>query len=212
MFAYLEHFVTSFSLLVPLPFFAFFATGLEELIPPIPSPSIMIIAGSFALAQHYSIWGMVALCLLGITGKTLGAWLVYFIFDKFENILSSKFGKFIGVKPGDIEAFGARLGHGVKDYFLLIFLRAVPVFPSTILTVGGGLLKIPLKLFLVSTIVGSMFRSTLYFYMGYVGTSVTASIVKNTNNIESTIQIIIVLLLVIFLGYLYYKRRKANLL
>ena len=212
MFVNLEHFVTSFAQLVPLPFFAFFATGLEELIQPIPSPSIMIITGFLALAQHYSIWGMIGLCLLGIIGKTLGAWLVYFIFDKVENILSSKFGKFIGVKPGDIEAFGARLGHGVKDYFLLIFLRAVPVFPSTILTVGGGLLKIPLKLFLVSTFVGTLFRGSLYFYMGYVGTSVTASVVKNTNNIESIIQIIVVLLLIIFLGYLYYRRKKANLL
>ncbi len=210
MFLQLEQFIISFAGQIPLPVFVFLATMIEEIIPPIPSPSIMIMTGFLAFIQDYPWYGLVALCILGIIGKTLGAWVIYFVADKVENLLTGHFGKFFGVSPGQIEAFGARLGKGPRDYFILIFLRAIPLFPSTVLSVGGGLLKISLRLFLVSTIVGSLFRSSLYFYIGYIGTNVAESFIKGTNTIESALQIIAVLAALLFLGFLYYRRRQAE--
>lgn len=210
MFFNLDQILTSIASYIPLPFFAFLASAIEEMIPPVPSPSIMMISGFFASLQEYSIYGFIFIVIIGSFGKTLGAWFIYFIMDKVEDFLSTRFGRLIGLTHQDIESFGARLGKGTRDYFILIMLRAIPVFPSTIISVGGGLLKINLRLFLVSTFIGSLFRNALYIYLGYLGTTVAESFIKKTTGIESVIQISIVLIIVVTLAIMYYKRYKNN--
>jgi membrane protein DedA with SNARE-associated domain len=208
----LDQILTTVASHIPLPLFAFFASGIEEVIPPIPSPSVMMVSGFLASIQAYSIYGFIFIIIIGSLGKTFGAWFIYFIMDKVEDFLSTRFGKFIGITHQNIESFGARLGKGARDYLILTLLRAIPVFPSTILSVGGGLLKINLRLFLISTFVGSLFRNALYIYLGYLGTTVAESIINKTTNTESYIQIGVVLIVVIVLGFMYYKRYKNNLI
>ncbi len=210
MFINLDQILTIIASHIPLPFFAFLASAIEEMIPPVPSPSVMMISGFLASVQAYSIYGFIFIIIIGSLGKTLGAWFIYFIMDKVEDFLSTRFGKFIGLTHQDIESFGARLGKGVRDYFILIILRAIPVFPSTILSVGGGLLKINLRLFLISTFVGSLFRNALYIYLGYLGTTLAESIVKKTTSTESFVQIGVALILIIALCFMYYKRWKKQ--
>lgn len=195
---------------MPLFIFAPLASFIEEAIPPIPSPAIMIITGFLASVQNLSFYGLVILCLLGSVGKTFGAWFIYFIMDKVEDVLSGRFGKFIGVTHEDIESFGARLGKGPRDYIILTVLRALPVVPSTLISVGGGLLKVPLRLFLFTTLTGSIIRNAMYIYLGYVGVTVASSFIKNTASAESLIQIVVVLVIVIFLAIMYYKRYQNN--
>lgn len=210
MFSYLEQIIISLASHIPLVVFAPLASFIEEAIPPIPSPAIMIITGFLASVQDFSFYGLVLLCVLGSVGKTFGAWFIYFIMDKVEDVLAGRFGKFIGVTHQDIEAFGARLGNGPRDYFILTILRALPVVPSTLISVGGGLLKIPLRLFLITTLLGSLIRNTAYIYLGYIGVTVASSFIKNTSNTESVIQIVVVIVIVVFLGFMYYKRYKNN--
>jgi membrane protein DedA with SNARE-associated domain len=210
MFFNLDQVLTSVANHIPLPFFAFLASAIEETIPPIPSPSIMMISGFLASIKDYSVYGFVFVVIIGSLGKTFGAWFIYYIMDKIEDFLSTRFGKFIGLTHSDIESFGARLGHGKRDYFILTTLRAIPVFPSTILSVGGGLLKINLRLFLISTFIGSLFRNSLYIYLGYLGTTVANSFIKKTTSAESVIQILVVIFIAVFLGFMYYKRYKSR--
>jgi membrane protein DedA with SNARE-associated domain len=208
MFAYFEQILTYLANQVPLVVFVPLASMIEEAIPPIPSPSVMMITGFVASVQLYSIYGFIFLVIIGSLGKTVGAWIIYFIMDKVEDVLSTRLGKFIGLTHQDIEAFGARLGRGKKDYFILIFLRAIPIFPSTVISVGGGLLKIPLRLFLVSTFIGSLIRNSLYIYLGYIGTTLAESIVNKTTYTESLLQIIIAIIIVSAFAYMYYRRKK----
>jgi membrane protein DedA with SNARE-associated domain len=208
MFAYLEQILTYLATKLPLPFFVPLASLIEEAIPPIPSPSVMMITGFVASVQLYSIYGFIFLVIIGSLGKTVGAWIIYFIMDKVEDILSTRFGKLIGLNHADIEAFGARLGKGKRDYFILFLLRALPIFPSTVLSVGAGLLKIPLKLFLTTTFFGSVVRNTLYIYLGYMGTTIAESIVNKTTLTESIMQVCIAVIIVLAFGFMYYRRRK----
>ena len=210
MFLQLEQILISLASHISLFIFAPLASFIEEAIPPIPSPAIMLITGFLASVQGYVFFSLIILCVLGTIGKTLGAWLVYFIIDKVEDILSNKFGKFIGVTHKEIEALGSHLGKGCRDYFILIILRALPVFPSTVISVGGGLLKIPLRLFLISTFVGSLIRNSIYIYLGYTGVTIAESFIKKTATVESFIQMGLVIALIIFLGYFYYRRFKAK--
>jgi membrane protein DedA with SNARE-associated domain len=212
MFLYLEQILISWASHIHLSFFSLIATFVEEVIPPIPSPAITLLMGSMAKIQEYTIWGLVLLILLAAIGKTFGALLVYFVSDKAEDfLLSGRVGNFIGVTREQVASFGKRLGKGWKDYLILTFFRALPIVPSVLISVGGGLLKIQIRLFIITTFVGSIIRGAIYMYMGYVGTSLVTSFVKSTATMESIIQVIAVLFIFLVLGYLYYKRGKSSM-
>lgn len=211
MFTFLETVLLSFAAHMPLAIFAPVVYFMEELIPPIPSPSVMLATGSMAQIQGYPVQGLVILAILGAVGKTFGAGIIYWLADKIEDLLMSKVSKFIGITHEQVEAFGKRLGNGWKDYVVLVIVRALPMMPSSLVSIGSGLLKIDFKLYIVSTFFGSIIRAYIYIYIGYIGTTVVASFLKNTStSIESYIQILAVILCVGGLGYLYYRRKKNS--
>ncbi len=212
MFSYLEQILISYASHAHLTIFSFVVSFIEEMIPPIPSVTVVLVAGSMALVQGYTIYGLIILSIFGALGKTFGACVVYFVIDKVEDLLANKIIKFFGVSHEQIESLGASLGHGSKNYLILIILRALPIVPSFLISVGGGLLKIPFKVFFITTFIGSIFRDFVYIYLGYIGTNVVISFfIKKTTTIESAIQVIAVLGIVTFLGYLYYRRRKNKI-
>jgi len=211
MFLYLEQVILSWVAHMPLPIFTPIASLIEEVIPPIPSPAITIVAGSMAQIQEYTTLGLVALIFLAAIGKTIGASFVYFVSDKVENFLmNGKVAGFIGITHEEIERFGKRLGRGWRDYIILTVLRALPIVPSVLVSVGAGLLKINLKLFVITTFIGSLIRGAIYVSLGYMGMTVVSSFVKSTATIESIVQVVAVLIIVLVLGYLYYKRGKNS--
>jgi membrane protein DedA with SNARE-associated domain len=210
MFLHLEQILISLASHVHLTAFSFIVSFIEEVIPPIPSPSVMIAAGSMAQVQHYTMYGIALLILLGAIGKTCGAGVAYYVSGKVEDLFAGKISKFIGITPEQIESFGARLSRNWKDYVVLIVLRSLPIVPSTLISVGGGLLKINFKLFIISTFIGSLIRDFIYIYLGFVATNAVLKIfIENTNGVESAIQIVAVLAVVVLLGFLYFRRKKA---
>lgn len=194
---------------ISLEFFSFIMPFLEEVFPPLPSPSVTIITGFLAYLREYSLLALLFLIILTVIGKTMGAWVLYFLMDKVEDILSTKFGKYIGISHKQIEYFGSHLGQGPRDYFILTLIRALPFFPSTLVSVGSGLLKVKLRLFLISTFIGSLIRNSFYVYLGYLGTSAGLSFIKQTESLTSIIKISIVILVFIFLIWVYFHRRKV---
>ena len=211
MFSQLEHLLYYFAQHVHLAIFAPAVSFIEEIIPPIPSPSVMLATGSIALSQGYVVHSLILLALLGAVGKTCGASVVYYISDKVEDLLSSKISKFLGITHEQIEAFGAKLSLNWRDYVIITVLRALPVVPSSLLSVGCGLLKINFRLFVISTLIGSTIRDFIYIYLGYVGTKVAISFIRRTaNTAEFYAQIIAVVAIVLFFGYLYYRRQKGK--
>jgi membrane protein DedA with SNARE-associated domain len=211
MFNHLEQIIISYAEHMPLEIFSPVVSFLEEIIPPIPSPSVMFATGSMALIQGYLLPGLIILALLGAVGKTLGASVAYFVADKVEDLLSVGISKFIGITHSQIESFGSRLGKGSRDYIILTVLRALPVVPSSLLSVGCGLLKVKFRLFLFSTFIGSIIRDFIYIYLGYAGTEVAVSFLKRTTNTESFVKIVVVFVVLIGLGFVYLKRKKAKL-
>jgi uncharacterized membrane protein YdjX (TVP38/TMEM64 family) len=211
MFAHLEQIVISLAEHMPLAVFSPVVSFLEEVIPPIPSPSVMFATGSMALVQGYLFPGLLILTLLGAIGKTLGASVAYFVADKIEDLLAGGISKFLGISHVQIESFGARLGKGSRDYVILTVLRALPIVPSSLLSVGCGLLKVRFKLFVISTFIGSLIRDFIYIYLGYIGTTVAISFLKQTVGTESIIQTIILFIIILGLGFLYFRRKKAKI-
>ena len=210
MFANLEQIIISYAEHIPLEIFSPAVSFFEEIIPPIPSPSVMFATGSMALIQGYLFPGLIILALLGAVGKTLGASVAYFVADKVEDLFSAGISKFIGITHSQIESFGSHLGKGLRDYVILTVLRSLPIVPSSLLSVGCGLLKVQFRLFLFSTFVGSIIRDFIYIYLGYIGTEVAVSFLQKTTSTESFVKIGIVLIVLISLGFVYIKRRRAK--
>lgn len=210
MFALLEEQLLTYVHTLSLEMFVFLASFIEEVVAPIPSPTVMVLAGSFAQIQSYTLLQLIPLAVLGAFGKTIGAIIVYIISDKAEDVVMTRFGKFFNVTHDDVERFGKKLGKGPRDYFLLTGLRALPIMPSVLLSVGSGLLKVPMRVFIVSTFLGTIVRDGVYLYAGYVGTEALAAFVNLSSHLESYVEVLIVLVLVLLIGFSLYKKRKKS--
>jgi membrane protein DedA with SNARE-associated domain len=200
----------SYATRMPIELFVFFGSFIEEVIAPIPSPFVMTLAGSIAKAQDQTISYLVILSILGAIGKTLGALVLYIIADKTEDIIISKFGKFLGVSHKDIERIGKRLNKGWRDNIFLFMARALPIIPSAPVSVVCGIIKINMKTYISSTFLGTCVRNMLFLYVGYVGVSSYEHILGGLDSIESLVQIAIGIILAGIIIWAYYKRRKIS--
>lgn len=210
MFTYIESLVISFGNVLSLEAFVFIASIIEEVIAPIPSPTVMMLAGSFAQLQERTLYMLIPLALIGACGKTLGALVVYFVSDKAEDIIMRRMGAFFNVSHEDVETFGKKLGNGTRDYIFLTILRALPFIPSVLLSVGCGILKVPLRIFVISTFLGTIIRDGFYLYVGYIGTEVLSRFVVRSSHIENYIVLVVVLWVVGILTRLYFVRKKST--
>lgn len=200
-----------FSKFVPVEVFVFFGALIEEVISPVPSPIVMTLGGTVAANQARTMGYLLVLTLVGAVGKIIGSWFLYVVSDKAEDILIGKFGKFIGVSHKEVESVGKYLEKGKRDFWMIFISRVVPVFPTAPVSVAAGILKLPLKNYLIASFLGYLGRNIFYLYVGYVGYESYAGLVGGLESIESIVQIVIAAVGVAVLGYFYYKRRKTNL-
>lgn len=195
---------------VPLELCSFGGGLIEEIIAPIPSPFVMAAVGSAAFAQEKGFMALVWLAVLGAAGKTLGAWVIYIIADKLEDVVIGKFGRFLGVSHQEVEGLGKHFSGGWKDDAILFVLRALPIVPSSPVSVVCGIIKINLRTFLVSTLTGNILRNLAYIYLGYSGISAYQSLLSGLDSAESVVQIAIFFVLVALVGWVYYKRHRKG--
>ena len=210
LFTQVEQTLVSYADKVPLELFTLVGTFVEEVIAPIPSPLMMTTAGSIAALQGKAMSYLLVLSVIGAVGKLFGAWILYFFADKAEDIVLGRFGKLLGVSHADVEKVGKHLKGGRKDYLILTVLRALPIIPSSVVSVGSGILKINLKTYLVTTFIGTIIRDFVFLYFGFVGVSAFEGYIKGFESVESMIQIAVAAVLIIFVGYMYYRRGKHN--
>ncbi|MGK2849037.1 MAG: DedA family protein [Minisyncoccota bacterium] len=207
LFDTIEQFFRAYALEVPLEWFVFIGSFAEEVISPIPSALIMGIAGSLALLDHRAVSYLVWLALIGNLGKTIGAWLYYFLGDKLEDWLVRPIGKYLGVKHEDIESIGQRFsGHHLKDGGILFLLRVIPFVPSTPVSIAAGIIKMDQRVFMTATYLGNFFKDLLYLYIGYVGLAKLHTLWRDIIPVKIATDIVFMLFLFFFLLFLYLYR------
>ena len=81
MFTYIETVLMSFVNILSLEVFVFVASIIEEVIAPIPSPTVMVVAGSVAQLQERALFFLIPLAIIGALGKVIGALFVYVLPD-----------------------------------------------------------------------------------------------------------------------------------
>ncbi len=203
----IEHSLT----VIPLEVFAFVASFIEEIIPPIPAVPIMLSLGGAAKLQGHDLFFILLLAIVSAFGKTIGSIIVYHIVDTLEDVVVSRFGSFFNVRPGELEAFGAKFGRGARDYVVLTLIRAFPLIPSSIVSIGSGLLRIPLRLFITATLIGTIIRDGVYLYVGFIGAeAVLTYYLHGGGNVTKAAEITIALTLLAVLVYRYHTVKAAR--
>ena len=191
---------------LPLPWFTFLGSFIEEIIAPIPSPLVMTLAGSIAATQSHKWAFLGLLAMVGAVGKTIASYILYYLADKGEDIVLTKFGKFLGVTHKQVESIGSRMNKGWKDDLFLLLLRAAPIVPSAPISIICGLIKLNLRTYITSTLAGTFIRNIFYLVVGYMGVNATEAIILKLENFEIFGYVVVVLLLAAIIGYVYFQK------
>ena len=195
---------------MPLEVFVPVGAFIEEVLAPIPSPFIMTTAGTISAARGQPFAYLIFLAFIGSIGKTIGAWVLYYVTDKAEDFVLSRFGKFLGVTHKEIEGIGKRFGKGWKDDVTLFFIRTLPILPSAPISVVSGLIKLNPRTYIVSTFLGIWVRNLLFLYFGYSGAEVYKDVIQGFEGIQSVVQIIMFLVVGGIIAWAYWKRKNGS--
>ncbi len=189
----------------------FIGVMIEQIIVPIPSPLIIMGAGAILIPSELStpqafvkiLWIIV---LPGTIASTLGSYIGYLISYYGGKALVLRFQHFLRVEWAEIEALERRF-RGKKEAWSIFLTRAIPVFPISLISIFGGLLRIPIRPFTIYTLLGSIFRS---LFLGFFGWWMGSTYVKAATHLDS-IETIVSILMLMGMGavfvYLYYKLR-----
>jgi membrane protein DedA with SNARE-associated domain len=195
---------------IPLELFTIVGTITEEVVAPIPSPLVMTLTGAIAKAQDFALSYIFFLAILGAFGKTIGAWIIYFIADKAEDIFIGKFGKFFGVSHKDVENMGAKFDGTKKDIWTIGILRAIPVMSTAIVSVACGVIKVNLKNYLIASFFGNIIRNLFFLYIGFTGLAASDDLAQGIESTETFLQFAVIGILGTLLSIGYMKRGKKE--
>ncbi len=189
---------------IPIELIVFFGSIIEEIFPPLPSPLFLIITKIVTYNQKFSVLYILLLASIATFGKTIGSFFIYFLADKTEDIIVGRFGKWFNISHRDVENIGRRFTGSWKDTIILIFLRAVPIIPTTPISLVCGIIKLNIRTYLISTFIGSFIRIFLLLYLG------VAAYRSLTTGIEDVVKVILIFTVVSIIGWFYYKRRVGS--
>ncbi len=197
---------------ISVTWFVFIGAMVEEILAPVPSPLVMMLAGSIAASQASPLLFLLWLAMIGAFSKTIGSLVIYVLADKAEDILVGKFGKFLGVSKADTEGLGKFLNNGKRDDLVIFLMRAIPVMPTAPVSVIAGLIKIKLKNYLLSTFLGLIVRNAIYLYLGYAGLGTLESLSEGFDSLEKIGYFILAILGGLALLWMYRKRQQGSVL
>ena len=210
MFLVIENFIRQLAGILPVELFVFLGTIIEEVIAPIPSPLVMVTAGILVFSAGKTFLTLIVLAIIGGLSKTLICWLFYVLGDKAEDYILKRFGRWLGISHKEVEGIGKYFNGTKRDVWALLFIRAFPFMPTTIVSLFSGIIKIKMESYLLATSVGLTIRNFIFLVIGYTGFASLESIINGIGSIESALQIIIALILISVLAYFYWQRKVRH--
>ena len=193
----------------------FFAAVLEEIIAPIPSSLVAMFAGFFLLSVNENIIGVISSAIFTVAipmsiGISVGS-LVPFALAYFGGkpaIL--KWGKWFGIEWASIEKLEANYTKGYADELVLFTVRALPIVPSVAISAFCGVIRYPVRTFLIVTFLGSFVRSFIMAIIGWQVRDAYIVFAGVISQIETFILACIIVSIALFMVYSWNKRKKQS--
>jgi len=193
------------------PWSVFVGVIIESVIVPIPSPLVIMGAGFILIDPQLSMQGaflqvLPLIVLPGAVASTLGAYFAYAIGYLGGKPLIERWEKFLGFGWQEIEAMERRFraGHIKASIF---FLRALPIFPLSIISAAAGLLRVPLTRFGLWTFYGTIPRC---LFLGYLGWWMGETYHHTAHGIDRTETLISIALIVLILAANFWLRARVR--
>lgn len=187
----------------------FLLVALENIFPPIPSEIILTFAGFMIVSTNMSFLGVV---IAATAGAVIGAILLYGLGallkkETIENILDGKIGKIMGFKREDVDkAINWFNKHGM---ITVLFTRCIPVVRSLI-SIPAGTSRMPLLPFTIYTTIGTLIWNVLLVWLGSTAGQNWESVAHNIENFSSLFKYLLIPILLIGIGWIFYKKTKQN--
>lgn len=149
----------------------FIGVIIESVIVPIPSPLIIMGAGFLLISPELTLLqaflpAVLQIVLPGAIASTLGAYIGYAIGYFGGKPLVDRWQAFLGFSWRDVESLERRFQRGQVN-LTIFFLRALPIFPLSVISAAAGLLRLPVHQFSLWTFYGAVPRCLLLAYLGW---------------------------------------------
>ncbi len=191
-------------------FGVFLAEIIEEIVAPIPSALVLLTAGFVFLKGAFSFALLTKLIFVvvipGALGLTLGSLFVYYIFYYGGKIFIDAYGSFFGITWSEIVKFEEKMKGSAFDEYLFLSARIVPLVPSVVIAVYGGVTRMDIKKYILLTFVGSLIKAFILGLIGYKVGSVYSVYAQKIASVENAVLIGICICAVFFIGYRMYRK------
>lgn len=185
----------------------FIAALIETLFPIIPSELIFPLAGYVAQSQDLGIVSAIIFALIGASGSTLGALIIYMISLKLGRKVILRLGKYLLInekklnksevwfsKHGNIAVFLGRLAPGVRE----------------LISIPAGLSRMNIIYFTLFTFIGSSIWSLCLTLVGYYLGEAWDKFFLESSSIFNIVAILIISGIAGIIIYKYIKKRNPN--
>lgn len=206
----LESGIRELAAIVPLEVFVFIGAFIEELVAPIPSMLVMTTTGFFAQFEGRTTFFLVWLVALGNLSKLLGSFFYYTLGDKLEDVVIGRFGRYLGLKHADIERIGQHFnGSPWRDGGLIFLLRIIPFFPTTLVSIAAGVIRIRTRVFLAASYIGNFSKDLFYAFAGYYGVRALRAFFLDIERVRFGIGMLSVIVMIGLAVLLYVHRHRG---
>jgi membrane protein DedA with SNARE-associated domain len=177
---------------------------LESTMIPIPSLLVMPFAGFLAAQGHFSL---PVILILNTVGALTGSGLSYWLGAAGGKPLLLKYGKYVMVRPKDIEKTEAYFAkHGT---WTILIGRFLPVIRH-IISIPAGIARMPLVPFFTLTGLGASLWGGGLMVVGYVLGARWKEIEAKVKSVDLVFAFAIVIAIVGGALYFYFRRRKER--
>mgnify|MGYP001574058719 FL=1 len=147
------------------PLAVFFIGILEEVVFVIPSAAVFLGAGFLLIPPDIPFLDAFGLAVVRIgipvsLGVTIGSFFIYGIVYAGGKPALKRWGRYLGISWEEIQSTLKSFTAGKSDEILLFLFRALPVFPISVVSAACGLVRLPWKEFLWTTLAGAFVRAT----------------------------------------------------
>jgi membrane protein DedA with SNARE-associated domain len=180
-----------------------FLVALENICPPIPSEVVLPAAGLWA-RENGGLGALVLMVLAATVGSVVGAWALYAFAasigpDRLRALVVRR-GRWVGLEESDLER--AESWFDQRDEKAVLMCRCVPLVRSLV-SIPAGFRHMDRVRFTVYTAAGSLVWNTALIVVGYVA----ASHQETVADVISTVQYVVVAVVVGAVGWFLWRRR-----
>jgi membrane protein DedA with SNARE-associated domain len=189
----------------------FLAEVIEEIVVPIPSALVLLASGFIFLRGDLTIDLISKLIFIiaipAALGLTLGSLFIYAFSFYGGKPFIEKFGNFLGIKWEDILVFDEKMNKTNYDEYIFVFARIIPIVPSSLIAIFAGVTRVPLRKYILLTLVGSFIKAIIYGFSGYLVGDLYSTYALKIAEVEKWGLALIVLILLAYILYRAYRKK-----